>query len=381
MQPGFDLAKGPPLPSPWKGSLQIPSDPSLPALGILRSTDLADAIPGIRLGDGPVELRLCNHVPGSRATFEVRAGDRRFAVKFYTEDPAPEARLYERLAKVGLGSDSGARAPRLVTWDSELKMVAMTWLEGPTANHILREGQGARAGHLAAQWLWHATRRRVKLGPPRGRTYMLYQAGLAAGALGAANPSLGAAAKGVAKMLFQEKLRERVNLVHGTLYDRHILDLGDGPGVIDWQQFGQGPAELDGGMFLATISRAALRRPYAALEAMRAKETFLNETRNLLDRRLLEWYWAACLLHRAGSGLRTGRRTEPTPNAKELVEEAAQHARRATCERSGGSIEAQPSDRRGSLFHLRRARPPSDSSHGRHPRAPPPDAERPDRRE
>ena len=340
MHPGFDLANGPGLPSPGKGLLEIPVDPSLPALGILRSTGLADAIPGIQFGDRPLELQLLNYVPGARATFEVRSGDRRFAIKFYAEDPTSEARLYEKLARVGLASNSGPRAPRLVAWDPELRMIATSWLDGPTARHILKEGQGARAGHLAAQWLCHPRRRRVKLGPPRGRTYGLYQAGLAAGALSAANPSLGAAAKGVAKVLLQEKIRERATLVHGTLYDRHILDLGDGPGVIDWQQFGQGPAELDGGMFLATISRTALRRPSAAIEATHANEAFVEEAGGLLDHRLLEWYWSVCLLHLAASGLRTGRRREPAPGAKELVEEAARHARSVAGGGSGASIEA-----------------------------------------
>src|SRR5207237_10293778 len=44
-------------------------------------------------------------------------------------------------------------------------------------------------------------------------------------------------------------------LGHGTLYARHVIDLGDGPGVIDWQQFGQGPVEFDAGTFLATVWR------------------------------------------------------------------------------------------------------------------------------
>ena len=210
---------------------------------------------------------------------------------------------------------------------------------------------------------------------------MLYQAGLAAGALRAADTPVGAAAKEVTKVLLHENIRERVNLVHGTLYGRHILDLGDGPGVIDWQQFGQGPSELDGGMFLATISRIALRQPSVALEATRAKEVFLEETRDLLNRRLLEWYWAACLLHRAASGLRTGKRREPAPAAKELVEEAAQHARNATSGRSGASIESLGPDRRRSRFHLRRARSSHDSLPRGHPKAPAPDGERSDRRE
>src|SRR5437016_12875389 len=103
--------------------------------------------------------------------------------------------------------------------------------------------------------------------------------------------------------LVRSQPRERsVGLVHGTLYARHILDLGDGPGVIDWQQFGQGPVEVDAGMFLATISRIGLRQESVAREATRAKEVFLEKTEHLLDLHGVSWDWAAGLLQRAASG-------------------------------------------------------------------------------
>ena len=92
---------------------ELPDDPRLPALAAIRDR-LGQVIPERELGDGPVEIRLCNHVPGSRATFEVRAGERRFAVKAYAEDPTPEAELYRHLARVGLAGVSSARVPRLV---------------------------------------------------------------------------------------------------------------------------------------------------------------------------------------------------------------------------------------------------------------------------
>jgi len=96
--------------------------------------------------------------------------------------------------------------------------------------------------------------------------------------------------------------------------------------VIDWQQFGQGPFEVDAGMFLATISRAALRHQEVADEATRATEAFLEGTRGLVDPNTLEWYWAAALLHLAASGLKTGLRTQPILGAHSLVREAAWHA-------------------------------------------------------
>src|SRR5207302_2451863 len=87
-----------------------------------------------------------------------------------------------------------------------------------------------------------------------------------------------------------------VGVVRGTLYARHILDAGDGAGVIDWHRFGQGPVELDAGMFLATLSRLRLLHPAHAGEALLAEQAFLEGTRGLLDERALVWHRAAALL-------------------------------------------------------------------------------------
>src|SRR5207247_691384 len=157
-------------------------------------------VPG--LGDGPVEFLLRGYTPGSRATFEARAGGRRVAVKAYAEDPAPEAALYEALAAAGLGGVSDVRVPPLLAWERDLR--------------------------------------------------------------------------GLAESLARTQPKEGISrLVHGTLYARHIIDLGDGPGVIDWQRFGQGPVELDAGTFLGTVSRIGLLDKTRETEAMHAREAFL----------------------------------------------------------------------------------------------------------
>src|SRR5919197_2295200 len=66
----------------------LPDDRALPGLAAIRAVGLARAIPALGLEDGPVELLLCGYTPGDRATLEARAGQRRFAVKAYVEDPA-----------------------------------------------------------------------------------------------------------------------------------------------------------------------------------------------------------------------------------------------------------------------------------------------------
>src|SRR5438034_10607123 len=123
---------------------RLPEDPALPALEAIRIKGLARAIPGLELDNDPVELRLCNYVAGSRATFEARVGDRRFAVKAYAEDPAPEAQLYRRLSRMGLGGDFGARVPKLITTSRELKVLVMSWLEGRPLSHLIRDRKSTR---------------------------------------------------------------------------------------------------------------------------------------------------------------------------------------------------------------------------------------------
>src|SRR6059036_2534202 len=126
-----------------QGAAQLPDDRALPALQTIRTLGLTGAMPSLRLGDGPVGLRIRNYVPGSRATFEAHVGDRRFAVKLYAHDPAPEAEAYQRLAHEGLAQDSGARVPQLLAYERDLRILVLSWLEGPSASRLIREARRA----------------------------------------------------------------------------------------------------------------------------------------------------------------------------------------------------------------------------------------------
>ena len=308
----------------------LPDDSALPGLRSIRMRGLAETLPELNLGGGQAVIRMCNHHPGERAAIEVRAANRRFAIKFYADDPAAEAEVYQRLAVEGLAGDSGPRVPRLLGWDRDRKILVLSWLEGPSADRLVKNGKGSRAGELAAEWLRAASTRDVKIGPPRSGGYALYRVGMSVGALTAADAALGTTAKRTAVILVrtQPEGEGTPRLVHGTLYSRHIFDMGDGPGVIDWQQSGQGPLEVDAGMFLATISRVGIRHKESADDATRATEAFIEGTRGLLDPNVLEWYWAASLLHLAARSLKTGLRPQPTLDASSVVGEAERRAER-----------------------------------------------------
>src|SRR5207249_4979649 len=186
-----------------KATTELPDDPALPALAAIRALGLAAAIPGLGLDDRPVELTLRGYTPGSRATLEVRAGDRHFALKLYAEDPAPEAELYEALAAVGLVGAGPVRVPPLLARDRTLQVLAIGWLEGPTAQELLKGRRGERAGELAACWLRCAAALPVKVGLPLGAAHMVYNAGKEVVQLDAADRGLGSAARRLARILTQ----------------------------------------------------------------------------------------------------------------------------------------------------------------------------------
>src|SRR2546426_1204421 len=125
-------------------------------------------MPALGLDDRPVELTLRGYTPGSRATFEVRAGDRHFALKLYAEDPEPEAELYEALAAVGLVGEGPVRVPPLLARDRSLQVLAIAWLDGPTAQELLKGRRGGGAGGRAACGLRGAAARPARGGLPVG---------------------------------------------------------------------------------------------------------------------------------------------------------------------------------------------------------------------
>ncbi|HEY2951078.1 MAG TPA: phosphotransferase [Verrucomicrobiae bacterium] len=279
---------------------ELPNDPMIPGLIAIRASGLARAIPALNLEGHPVELMLCGYTQGSRATLEARAGNRRLAVKAYADDPSPEAALYEALSAAGLRGDSGPRVPPLLAWERDLRVLVIGWLQGPTTHELIKNGQGKRAGQLAANWFQRMSSLSVKLGPSLGAAQLLDRAHGWVAALVGADSALGTAATALAGRLERTQPKEgAARLVHGTLYARHIFDLGDGPGVIDWQKFGQGPVEIDAAMFLATTWRLGLKQESLAREAARAEETFLAETAGLLDKRALAWHRAIVLLRLA----------------------------------------------------------------------------------
>ena len=310
-----------------KPTAELPEDAALPALDVIRSVGLAGAIPDLGLQGSPVELLLRRYHRGVRAAFEARVGDRRLAVKAYAADPSLEAHLYEALA-AGLANDSGFRVPPLLACDRDLRLLVTGWLEGPTAEQLVESGQGKAAGELVARWFRRAASITVKLGQPLDATGMLRHARKWFATLAATDSALGTAGTALLETLERTKPKAGASrLLHGSFYPRHVIDLGDGVGVFDWERFGQGPAELDAGEFLATTWRIGVSHEPLAGDAARAAEAFLAGTAGLLDERATAWYRAASLVRLANK--RTRRPGDDPVLGQPLLAEAARFAEAA----------------------------------------------------
>jgi len=286
-------------PAPATHPSAVPDDRELPGLVALRTVGLAAAVPELELGDQPVELTLRTHRPGKRATVEARAGDRHFAIKVYAKQPSVEAATCRALADAGLCGDTGHRVPRLLAWDRGLQLLVIGWLEGPTAYELLKADQGQRAGDLAARWLERASTLSFDFGPSRDAAWMLDRTRKWVAGLYASDRGLGVIAAALAEHLVRSRPKEGVPfLSHGTFHDHNILDLGDAPGVIDWERCGRGPLEFDAGTFLACFNQRGAKGSWAE-EAGRAREAFRSRLAGRLDEQALAWHESAALFCRA----------------------------------------------------------------------------------
>ncbi len=312
----------------WKlHNRDLPDDPSLPGLHAIKKLGLERALPALNLGDGPVELINRGYTAGSRITLEARAAQLRFAIKAYADDPSDEALLYQSLTDAGLSGSSRCQAPALLLWERDLRVLVISWLEGPSANELILSGRGARAGELAGQWLSHISGLPIRIGPQYGPAAILKQQRRWVADLVEAYPALGATATALAERL--ERTQPKISahhLVHGTFYTRHIFDLGNGPGVIDWQRFGQGAAELDAGIFLATTWRTRLRPDCPELDVARAEQSFLASTKSLLDEHALAWHRSAMLLRLASKRTRRQNESDSATRSHALLTEASRLA-------------------------------------------------------
>jgi hypothetical protein len=272
----------------------LPTDADIPAL---RPGGLEAAMQAAGLDGAVVELELLKYHPRSRCTFRLVAAGRELAFKAYADDPEPLAALLDRLGARGLASGKPPTAAPLVAFDPELRVVVTGWLEGPTTKALIAAGAGVRAGELAAAWLHETAVLELDVGAHYGPAELLADTVQRVELLTASDPALGALASAALGALAAEPPSdERTGVRHPSFKPSSILDLGAGPGLIDWDGFTQGAPEHEAGMYLASLTRMAAGRRASAGETDAAARAFRSAVADLLDETAMDWYEAAALV-------------------------------------------------------------------------------------
>jgi hypothetical protein len=281
---------------------EFPEDPGIPALAAMREQGVETVLRAAGVGFAGGKIELAQHHPGLRCTFIARTSGGRLVVKAYPErlQAAAVAEVLEGLRAGGLASGRGPTAPPLVAFHPPLSLLVTRWIEGSSARELVVLGEGTRAGELAAEWLQAVSRLELDAGRLFGPERAVKDAGKSAASIADADAALGRqAAAVVAAMEERPPPGGGVAVSNGSFRPKHVLDLVDGPGVIDWDGFRRGQPELDGGMFLAGLAQLVDDRPEAAAAADAAARAFRRRLGGLVQERALAWYEAGALLRLA----------------------------------------------------------------------------------
>jgi hypothetical protein len=281
------------------GGVVLPDDPGIPALRALAAEGFGPVLSRAGVADDVEKVRLVGHRPG-RCTFEVTCGGRRVALKAYSPARAAALDLCEWLESEGLASGRAPTVPPIIARTRSLGLLVMGWLEGASGRDLFEGGGATRAGGLAAEWLRAESGLNVELGRSYGPDAALQEVARWARKIRRVDSELGAEASAVLTGLRAAPPPSgREGVRHGDFSPEHVLDLGDGPGVIDWDSFRQGALELDAARFLAALSWLAGEgrgRVEGTADAAAALRAGLD---GLLDERALAWYRAAVLVRLA----------------------------------------------------------------------------------
>ena len=285
----------------------LPVDAALPALANAHYEALAAALARVGL-QGARAVSVLRYNPGKRCTLAVASDTDRCIVKLFADAATVLAvsTVHKVLAGAGLASGRGPTVPRLVGLDTDAALIVTEMYAAAPATELVERGDADRAGRLAAQWLQAAIKPGVALGDPYDPPHVLDDVQRYVRTIGSAAGELGARAGAMRDQLAANMPPPGcTDLRHGGFYLSHVFDLVDGPGVIDWDTFRQGPVEVDAGM-LCAAARWEMYQPEYERATQRAIAVFLEEVDDLVDPARLRWYRTAALLKFASHRARRG---------------------------------------------------------------------------
>jgi len=140
------------------------------------------------------------------------------------------------------------------------------------------------SGDLAGQWLDAAASVGTDGLERYGPQQMLPDLANWCAVISAADPALGAHAAELVRGLRDDPPSGRTQgLLQLSFSVNHLVDLGDGPGVLDWDGPRHGPLELGAGAFLATLVRLASQHPELSSDTAAAAAAPLAAADDLLE--------------------------------------------------------------------------------------------------
>jgi aminoglycoside phosphotransferase (APT) family kinase protein len=273
----------------------VPVDPGVPALWAFAERGVEPALVAAGVPGPVADVALLRHHAGRRCTLGVTAAGRRLIAKAYRKEVGILARLLALLGEHGLASGRAPTAPPLIAVEPALQLIVTERLEGTSGPALI--AASARVGELAARWLELQWSVPSPAGEPYGRARALRRAARDALAVREASACLGGRAASLVRHLERRAPVDRPPaLIHGSFSVNHVFDLGDGPGIIDWDCSSPGQREVDAATFLATLARVAGSDDALIAPAARAEAAMRAGLADLLEPKALSWYESAALL-------------------------------------------------------------------------------------
>jgi hypothetical protein len=277
----------------------IPLDPAIPALDVFRAEGLRQVLASLDIQGEISEFRLIRLREERRCTWSLRLGSSRVVIKAYAKDPSPVVEMSRRLGRYGASAGLGPIVARLIGFDPALKIVVTAHLGGPTAVDLVHQGNGARAGRLAATWLCNLGGFPVDTRQPWDSARIIEKAEQRVRRLELAEPDFRAEAlASIDALRDQPPALTSIRLCHGDYAPRHVFDLDEGAVAIDIDEFCYGAIELDAGLFLARMWELSTTPP-STVEAEQACSSFREGLGDRVQRDALPWYEAAGLIRQA----------------------------------------------------------------------------------
>jgi hypothetical protein len=246
------------------------------------------------------EVRLLKHHPGKRCTLRVDLDGEPVAFKLYANDPSPLADLLRRFELSGLATGRGATVPPLLGFDRALRFIVTGWLHGPSGSELMSSGAGERTAGLALEWLQAAGRVSIELGERYGPAEILAVTRQTVRSIATVDATLGSLASLQYERLGADPPADApTNVRHASFKPDSMIDVGGGPGLIDWDGFRQGALEFEAAGFLSALSRMAQtsRASVGKVEELgNARRAFREGITGQVDERALDWYLVADLL-------------------------------------------------------------------------------------